>query len=265
MIVDAHAHLASWPNERTCINYLKRSMKKYHIAYSLLSDCDCSEFRDGENSRNKEALSAVEGAKRVLKLVKKDPTHFGCAVWINPHFEKVSDELISFIENNRKYIFALKFHPYESRLKISDKRLLPYLDLARRFSLPILVHTASDKYSDIKMLCKLAIKNPDIVFVAAHLQLLSDNLEAIECLKKAPNLYADTAWVPLKNAKKTLLEVGNDRIMFGTDNPVDGLDTLNNPMYQQYYRNSLRLKKELHKKLMADNAIALYKLPISND
>ncbi len=265
MIVDAHAHIASWESERECVSNLRRSMRKYGIAYSLVSDCDCSEYKDGENGRNIDALSAIEGAKRVLRLVKKEPNRFGCALWINPHFEKVSEELVSYIEKNRPYIFALKFHPYESRLKISDKRLLPYLDLARRFSLPILVHTASDRYSDIKMLCALACENPDIRFVAAHLQLLSDNQKAIECLKKAPNLYADTAWVPLSSAKKTLLEVGENRIMFGTDNPIDGLDTLANPMYREYYQNRLHLKKRLYRNLMVDNAISFYKLPIKRD
>ncbi len=237
-------------------------MKKYGISYSLVSNCDCSEYLDEENKRNKNALSAIEGAKRVLRLAKKEPDRFGCALWINPHFEKVSEELISFTETNRKYIFALKFHPYESRLKISDKRLLPYLDLARRFSLPLLVHTAVDKYSDIRMLATLAKSNPDLVFVAAHLELLSDNEMAIDCLKDTPNLYCDTAWVSFEKAKKTLLEVGENRIMFGTDNPIDGLDTLSNPMYQEYYENSLKIKKRAYEKLMASNAISLYHLPI---
>lgn len=237
-------------------------MKKYRIDYALVSDCDCSEFWDN-GKRNKKALSAIGGAKRVLRLVKQYPNKIGCAVWVNPHFEKVDDALYSFIDENRNSVYALKVHPYESRIKISDKRLLPYLKLARHFSLPLIFHTASDPYSDIRMLFALALKNPDLSFVAAHLQLCSDNIEAISLLQKANNLYADTAWVPLKNAKKVLLNVGEDRIMFGTDNPVDGLDTLANPLYEKYFRNSVKLPSHYYHNLMANNAISLFHLPIA--
>ena len=261
MRIDAHAHIASWPNEKECVKTLLASMKKYRIDYSLVSNCDCSEYLDN-GKRNKNHLNAMIGAKKVLRLVKKYPSQFGCAIWVNPHYEKVNEELIAFIKENRSSIYALKIHPYESRLKISDKRILPYLDLARLFSLPIIFHTANDEYSDISMLLALAKENQDINFVAAHLQLCSDNKIAIACLKEAPNLYADTAWVPLKNAKKVLLQVGETRIHFGTDEPIDGLDTLNNKIYQAYFKNAAKLPAHLYHNLMANNAISLFHLPI---
>lgn len=262
MIVDAHAHIASWPSEKKCVFNLKRSMEKYHISYALLSNCDCSEFLDN-GKRNRNALSAIEGAKRVLRLVKKEPNRFGLALWVNPHYEKVNDELVSFIEENRKYIFAIKIHPYESRLKISDKRMAPYLELARRFELPLLFHTAADPYSDIALLSRLAKKNPDLCFVAAHLQLCSDNEIGIKMLKETPNLYADTAWVRMSIAKRVMKEIGPERIMFGTDNPIDGLDTLDNEMYRAYFKNEERLNKSQKERLFATNAINLYKLPLN--
>lgn len=264
MRIDAHAHIATWPSEKECIKNLLSSMKKYRIDYALVSDCDGNEFCD-DGKRNKNALTAIEGAERVLRLVKKYPDKIGCAMWVNPHFEKVNETLYSFLSKHRNSIYALKIHPYESRLKISDKRLLPYLELARHFSLPILCHTAADPYSDIRMLLQLALENPDLTFVAAHLQLCSDNLEAISLLKQADNLYADTAWVPMKNAKKVLLSVGENRIMFGTDNPVDGLNTLANPLYEKYFRNSVKLPAHLYHNLMANNAISLYHLPIKKN
>lgn len=264
MKIDAHAHIASWPTEKECIKNLFGGMKKYGVNYALVSDCDCSEFVDsGERNPNK--LTAIEGAKRVLRLVKKYPDKIGLAIWVNPHFEKVDDKFVSFIEENREFVHAIKIHPYESRLKISSKKIIPYVELAERFSLPVLFHTAADEYSDITMLLSLAKKYPNVKFVAAHLQLLSDNLFAIECMKKVNNLYCDTAWVPMKNAKKVLKEVGETRIVYGSDTPIDGLDTYANPLYQEYWNNRYKLKKSLYQKLMANNAIDLYSLPLSKE
>lgn len=263
MIVDAHAHIATWGSLKECKDTLLESMEKYAIGFSLVSDCDCSEYPTVGDGSHK--INAVEGLKKVLAMAKKRPDKIGAAIWINPHNEKVTPELIKLIERNRQYIFALKFHPFESHLRVTSPKMKPYLELARRFSLPILVHTAQDRYSDIAFLSEVALKNPDLVFVAAHLQLCSDNKAGYLALKKTPNLYADTAWVPMSHAKKVLVEIGEDRIMFGTDNPIDGIDTLGNPMYEAYYHNKTKLPGRLYHNLMYRNAIKIYRLPIKTN
>ncbi len=264
MRFDAHAHIASWPNVEECERNLIEGMDKYHFDGALVTSCDTMEYIDSNiRRRNKNSLSAIEGFKQVYRLHKKYPEKIFCGLWVNPHNEKVDERLKEFIGKYRKDIYCIKVHPSCSCLKISDKRLLPYVSLAREFDLPMLFHTAMDKYANIGMLKELALKNPDIKFVAAHLELLTDNKFAIECLKEAPNLYADTAWVPLKSAKKVLKEVGKERIFFGSDNPIDGLDTLNNKkFYRAYYKNSLHLDEESYERLMLKNAIEFYKIPL---
>jgi predicted TIM-barrel fold metal-dependent hydrolase len=261
MIIDAHAHIGSWPTLKESEYEIVESNKKYKISFTLLSDCDCSEF-PSIHKYPAHIVSQEFGLRKVLQFVKHDPKHFGAAVWINPHNQTVTDELKDLIKKNREYIYALKMHPFESHLRITSPRMKPYLELAREFQLPILVHTAQDKYSDVRFLGMVARANPDLTFIAAHLQLCSDNQAAIEEMKVTPNLYADTAWVDMKKAKKVLLEIGENRIMFGTDNPIDGLDTLNNPMYQAYYRNKVKLPGHLYSNLMWRNAATVYKLPV---
>ena len=59
-------------------------------------------------------------------------------------------------------------------------------------------------------------------------------------MEKAPNLYADTTWVPVETTLEVIRRYGSERVMFGSDNPIDGLDTYScNPkgepnMYRQY-------------------------------
>jgi len=261
MIIDAHAHIGSWPSLRASEQAILESNKRYGISFSLVSDCDCSEFP----SLHKYPVHQVNqlfGLKKTLQFVKSDPKHLGAAFWINPHNETITPELRELIKENRHYIYALKVHPFESHLRMTSPKMKPYLELAREFRLPLIVHTAKDRYSDVRFLALAARANPDLVFVAAHLQLCSDNLSAIAEMKVTPNLYADTAWVEMRKAKKVLTEIGENRIMFGTDNPIDGVDTLNNPMYQAYFRNKVKLPGHLYSNLMYRNATLLFKLPV---
>ena len=51
-------------------------------------------------------------------------------------------------------------------------------------------------------------------------------------------------------------------LMFGSDNPIDGLDTLGNPMYEAYLRNKVKLPGRLYHNLMYRNAQKLFKIPL---
>ena len=145
---------------------------------------------------------------------------------------------------------------------MSDEIIKPYIQIARKYKLPILVHTAQDEYSDISFLEKVAKKNKDINFIAAHLNLLSDNQKAVEILERNSNIYGDTAWVDIKIIKQLKEKKLLHKIMFGSDNPVDGFDTLNNKMYQEYYKNSINLSSKEYNNLMFDNAKRIYKLNV---
>lgn len=258
--IDAHAHIASWPTIKTTEGYLLAAKKNYHFSFTLLSNCDCASF---PNEGQKGGVSTLAGLKQVVSFVKKNASSFGAGVWIKPLVEKeVSQELRDYIEKNRKYIYFLKLHPWCEKVAIDDPSLKVWLEYARELGLPVLVHTATDDYSSIGHLEKACDMYPDLSFVAAHLELSSDHLYAIEAMKRHPNMYADTAWVDMETAKKVITEVGESRIMFGTDNPVDGANTLNNPLYQEYRKNEKGLTPAQLRKLFSGNACLVYKIKI---
>ncbi len=259
MIVDIHAHLASWPSVSLCKKNLLSSIEEYHIDYALVSHCDCSEFPSLEERYPIRKITQRAGLKECLDFAKRHPKKIGVLVWINPHTEKLSPAFEKLIENNLEFIHGFKFHPFESKLQITDPRMKPYLDYIEKLGLPLLVHTAKDEYSSIVEVGKIAKEYPSISFIAAHLQLCAnDKKEAMSILKENPNVFADTAWVKGKDAKKVLRHIGIDRICFGTDNPIDGADTLENPIYQEYFRNSLHLTKKEKEHLMCSNALKIF-------
>jgi uncharacterized protein len=261
-IIDAHVHIASWPTIKKTEDYILSSMKKYGVSFSLISNCDGAEFPSvGKRlATPKDTLTCL---KEVIAFVKKHPDETGALVWIRPRKEKLAQDLVDYIRSQRQYIYGIKFHPYESHLRIDTREMMPWINLARELGVPMLVHTAADKYSDVAFLKTVADFNPDVVFIAAHLQLCSDNKAAYEAMKTTPNLYADTAWVNMKMAKKVLEHIGEERIMFGTDNPIDGEDTLANPIYHDYFSNKLRLPAHLYHNLMARNAAKVYGIDLS--
>lgn len=261
LFIDAHAHLAHWPRFSDSVSYILSSMEEKGISFSLLSNCDCSEY-PSVTTYGVHKIDQVNGLKALLKTVKKHKGRLGALAWINPHNEKATPEFERLILKNLDAIHGLKFHPWESQLRITSPKLKPYLRLARKCKLPILVHTAKDKYSDIRYLRKVALEYPDLNFIAAHLQLLGDRNEAIDAIKDVKNVYCDTAWVSLQEAQKALEALGKNRVLFGTDNPIDGERTLDNPLYEAYFENALKLPLSSYRSLMAKNAIRVYKIKI---
>lgn len=262
MIIDAHAHIAHWPTLDRAESLILDSMDKFGISYSLVSDCDCSEFPSIDKYGTYK-VDQKQGLKDCLAFAKRHPDKIGVLVWVNPFYETIDDELINMIHENRKWIHGLKIHPYESHIRMTDKRVRPYLDLASKEGLPILIHTAMDKYSSMKFLGSVAKKYKDVTFVAAHLELLADDKDfAISIMKENPNILCDTAWVNLKDAKRVIDEVGIDRVIFGTDNPIDEELTLSNPIYAEYFKAINILSKKEREAIFYKNASRVYKIDL---
>jgi predicted TIM-barrel fold metal-dependent hydrolase len=91
--------------------------------------------------------------------------------------------------------------------------------------------------------------------------LVTDNLEAIELISKLPNLYGDTTWVKPENVLLAIEKCGTDKILFGTDNPIDGIDTLGKPNYQEIINNFKTILSETeYENLMYKNAQKVFKI-----
>lgn len=264
MIIDTHVHLASWSTLKECKKNILYSMEHYGISYSLISNCDCSEFPSTGDRYPIRKVNQYQGLKECLEFARKYPDRFGVLVWFNPNTQKLSSKFKELIEANLDIIHGFKFHPYESRIRITNKKLIPYLNYIDSLGLPLLVHTAKDPFSSIFFLESAAKKYPNINFIAAHLQLLESNKsKAISLMKRCPNIYADTAWVSAKDAKAVLRKVGIDRICYGSDNPIDGTDTYQNPMYTDYFENKVKFSKDEIDHVLYLNAAKIYNIDVS--
>ena len=109
--------------------------------------------------------------------------------------------------------------------------------------------------------------HPELNFVMVHMDLGTDNATALDMLGKLPNLYGDTTWVPIHTTVEAIRRYGSKKMLFGTDNPIDGNNTLlSNPsgcrsLYQEYF-HELRnmISPEAYDDLMYKNAQRIFKL-----
>lgn len=263
-VFDAHAHIGSWNTVEESENNLLSGMRRKNVLFSLISHADCSSF-PGEGAPDIPPLSAVDGLKECLRFAKENEGHIFVAVWVKPLTEPwPSEELIQLMEENIHYIKAIKLHPFCEHTCPDSQAMEPYYELARRFNLPVLIHTALDEYSSILHFVNATIDHPDLRFVAAHLELISNHKYAIEVLAKRPNAYCDTAWVDFKSACLAMRKMGKDHVFFGTDAPIEGERTLDNPLYEEFFRHDNAFNREKMHRLMFQNGVDFYKIPIES-
>lgn len=261
MIIDSHAHIGPHENIFMDIEDIFYSMEKYKIDFTLICDTNGEEYK-GDMSKL-DLLDQVSAAKRFLKVVKKNKNKIGALLWMKPNHETVTKKLKELIKDNREYIYGLKFHPYHSNLSFNDIKMREYFKLAEEFNLPIVSHTATDSFSDPKAVFGVAKQYPNIDFILVHMGLGSDNTEAIDLISSLPNLYGDTTWVPVENTIKAIKKCGPHKIVFGTDNPIAGKDTLGKEFYKGYFET---LKESLSDKeytnLMFGNAKKIFNIKV---
>lgn len=257
-IIDAHAHTGYWPNLKECEDDLVISDKKHNINFCLFS-FDGSEFNENTDHRVRLVMQII-GFEKAYDFISRYPNKFGMLCWIRPHTENNIKEVENFIVNHRSSVYGLKIHPFASQLKINDPIFIPYFKLAEKYSLPILVHTATDKYSKVKYLAEVCKAWPHLNFIAAHGELYSNHKSCMKAMLECSNLYIDTAWFDISGINVFINNGLSDRIIFGTDNPIDGVKTLDNKLYLNYFSNSISMSQQDFDKIMYKNAIKVYQI-----
>ena len=270
MKIDTHVHVGG---ERLGFNMNEElvlgAMEKYNIDYMLVSNGDAVEVDHEQKLLPQELqITQEEALERVIKLAREYPGKFGVGVWVKPLQETVTPELEKMIADNLDIIYAIKLHPFHSKISPVDARTIPYLELANKYKLAVVSHTGTGEDDDHpKYVYEAAKMFPEIPFVMVHMGLGSDNKEALDLLGQADNLYGDTAWVPMETTIEAIKRYGSKKMLFGSDTPIDGLDTyFCNPkgersVYQDYFHVlPEKISAEAYEDLMWRNAVEVFKL-----
>ncbi len=268
MIIDTHVHIGKFMDFVMKPEDVIYSMERYGIDFSLVSGGDAVEFdHEGHKIPDEYQISQNECFRRTLRFALQYPERIGVMPWMKLHDEKPDAEFVRLLERHRDLVYGIKFHPYHSRVAPDDPSLEPVYEIARRYRLPVVSHTGGCEEAKSVHLYNAAVSHPEIDFVMVHMDLGTDNSEAIELLGRADNLYGDTTWVPVKSTLRAIEKWGSGKILFGSDSPIDGPDTyLHNKtgdrsLYQEYF-NEFRavVSPQDYENIMYRNAIRLFRL-----
>lgn len=286
--IDIHCHTTNRIVKDTTsgdasLEFILNEMKRYNIVntnvlatyfphkssgisnYRLLNWIDRQNFRSDVNDDNSNSKFSMFGSL--------DFEHY---------FYQGFNELEELAIDNR--IKGIKIYTCYQEIDFESKKFEMILDLARKEKLPLMFHigysySSMRKYGKVSVaktvqphdLTKTIKENPDLMFILSHLAkpFLS---ELIEVVNDNDNVYSDMSGLidsyfeqeeiphSVEMIKKYLGECGSDRLLFGTDFPVqthkDSIYMIEEAMknYSQedlakvYYENAKRIMEGKNEK-----------------
>ena len=269
MIIDTHVHIGTGLGFVMTEEDVLYSIDKYGIDHAIVSNAEAASHDHQRNLLPESAQKTqVECLRRAIKFARENPGRISLQHWVKP-CEEITSELKDLIESNLDIIKGIKFHPYHAGCSFTSEKCRKYIDLATEYGLPVVSHTGTEYDDNPQRLYEMAKLYPGTDFVMVHLGLGSDNKEAIELCSKLPNLYGDTTWVSTKSALEFINKCGDDRLLFGSDSPIDGKDTyLNNgrgdrSLYQEYFNEfKSMVSPETYEKIMWQNSARLFDIKL---
>lgn len=271
MIIDSHTHTGTiqYTVGRNKVYNLRKqdllvALDKYSIDFALVSSIEGAEFDSERRLAPKEQqIPQLKSMEQLVTYIKSNKSKLKALLWIKPYTEKCDENFEYFIQKNKKFIAGLKIHPTLSNLKFTHNKYIPYLELARKYNLPVQVHSENDGKSNIIFIQKIAQKYKDVTFIMVHMGFNTNNLEAIDIIKRNRNIYGDICSVTVNNIYKSIHECGSKMILFGTDAIVNGIHT-----YKKYIPIISGIKSEFKKNdfenILYKNCARIYDLNIKD-
>lgn len=114
---------------------------------------------------------------------------------------------------------CLKIHPQlHPTIWINDSHEMKWVvSMASVLQMPLLIHTGEKEGSCPKLYEKAVSDFPNVTFILAHGRPINDT---IELMKKYPNVWCDTAFMPTENIVKLCDEKLSNHVLWGTDYPI---------------------------------------------
>ena len=236
MIIDAHSHLGydcvfDWTTNE---NDLIESYDKNGIDGAVIQPLINRPYVD----------DTVESHNRIYKFCLNNPGRFWGMACINPHFrhEDYKKEAERCVKDLN--FVGLKLNPQGHAVHPASKDGFFVFECARNLGVPVMVHTGIEgmSFSDPVSLISVIEKFQDVKIILAHAGSDSFFQQALYISKKFKNIYLEPSWLNILNLKAAIGEIGPERVMFSTDEPV-----ANAAVELKKYREALKESKNLER------------------
>ena len=185
-----------------------------------------------------ELYDLVIDEMRELKSLAGDKVH--PILWVTPRMLK-GNHLGQMLSTSIAWE-GVKIHPRAHPEWAEDKLLTAKtVELATSLDVPMLIHTDEDRSANAETFEYLYEAHPEQLFILAHGKPPD---QILRLLPKYKNLVVDTAFMEIKHIQKIAREGHANRIVFGTDAPINQL-FINKPT-SQYVKDCISdIKKHL--------------------
>lgn len=200
--IDAHSHIGyfgGWSDVGITAEELILQMETYNIEKTLISTFPV-----------KDSVEAVD----------RYPDKLIGVAWVDPNDPKACDIIVDAIENHG--FKAIKLHPLFQAFRPTDECVLPIAELAKKYDVPLMVHSGHPPHSLPWAIAELADLCPDVKIVMIHMGHGNGIYvqSALDMARKYPNIYLETSGTSMHTKiRETYEKIGSDRIMWGLDAP----------------------------------------------
>ncbi len=209
MIIDNHVHTGWFKGSYYSSEYVWNEIQSIGIDKFVLAPLSAVIRTFHRN--------AIREVKTIQRLSK------GCCIpllWVAPFMFKPEGEYVL-----RELLHSgiawkgMKIHYYMHPEWDHNKKLAAKaFELARRYNLPVLTHTGGSPECEAGVFKQIAQNYPDLTIVLAHGRPIEETLDVLGC---CPKTMVDTAFMP-QDDQKLLVDSGfADRMLFGTDVPIN--------------------------------------------
>lgn len=138
---------------------------------------------------------------------------------------------------------GVKIHELETPwVKKRSRDLDRMLSVLEERNVPVQIHTGEFDGCYPSNLLPFVLRHPQLRVDFAHCRPYK---ETISCMKRCPNLFTDTAFMPVEYYKE-LIDAGlEDRVLFGTDFPIQGV-YFNGELQELYEQELTRVMEAMY-------------------
>lgn len=155
--------------------------------------------------------------REMLELVRLGGPRIHPLLWLTPRMMRTWG--IRYMLRSKVRWQGVKMHWEAHKEWFHNHKLLHgALDVARKLQVPVLLHTGDRKECRAGVFMDVCRQNEDLTFVLAHGRPVE---EAVEVMSACSNVYADTAFMPAEHVGMLVRHGIGDRILFGTDAPIN--------------------------------------------
>jgi len=226
-VIDCHAHVGEFQGYDLSEATLLAELDKGGVALALVSNIDGATVPGKTRGLDEGAAN-----RATAHAVRRNPERLRGLLWGRPG--NGSAEILEPFLTERlrpheagswtaRIFVGLKLHPEMNQFAADAPEVDPYMELARRHRLPVVVH--SDAEVDLaspERIAALGRRHPGVPVVLYHMGFGGPHDRAIRAVDEAvstgaADLYLETAQASVEGVLEALRRVGPERVLFGTD------------------------------------------------